>query len=253
MSNLRSWSLAFAATAATAGWLFWLQAQPLRWDLERPATCMPDACFCEGIRDAPIRQPSNTWSCLVYVFAGGFILGLRGRGANGAAFGLLLVFLGATSAWFHSALTFRSEWWDGLFLFLIPGYLIAYNLRRGRAVDDAGFLAALALMAAATGLFLAFVMTGRKQVFASLVALYLLSQAWASRRAGPAAAPHFFWGAVGAFAAAFGIWLLDLKRIVCAPSSAWQGHAVWHVLCAAAIVLLFLHCDANVGARGSEA
>jgi hypothetical protein len=38
---------------------------------------------------------------------------------------------------------------------------------------------------------------------------------------------------LAALALAFGIWILDLSHIVCAPHSLLQGHAVWHLLCAA--------------------
>jgi len=46
-------------------------------------------------------------------------------------------------------------------------------------------------------------------------------------------------GAVAVQALAFVIWVLDLKRIVCAPESLRQGHAAWHLLGAVASVLLW--------------
>lgn len=46
-------------------------------------------------------------------------------------------------------------------------------------------------------------------------------------------------GAVAVQALAFGIWVLDLKRIVCAPESLLQGHAAWHLLGALASFLLW--------------
>ena len=44
------------------------------WDGWRAATCMPDACFCEAIRDGAVRQPANTWSCLAFLAAGAMVL-----------------------------------------------------------------------------------------------------------------------------------------------------------------------------------
>ena len=40
-------------------------------------------------------------------------------------------------------------------------------------------------------------------------------------------------------AVAFVIWILDFTRTVCAPASWLQGHAVWHILGAAAAWYLF--------------
>jgi len=239
------WVSAAGTTVFAAG-LFWLQASALRWDGERPAVCMPDACFCEAIRDAPIRQPSNTWSCLAYALAGCVILEthrrrpLDPRAANAVAFALLELFLAVTSAYFHAALTFRAEWYDVLVLYLVPGYLIAFNLWRGFGLARA--IAALAVIGVASGVFLAYLSVGRMPAFIALVALFLVTQ-W---RADRVTRINYRWFrcALGTFAVALAIWMLDKFHIVCAPLSSWQGHAVWHVLCAAAVGLLFLHCDA---------
>lgn len=47
--------------------------------------------------------------------------------------------------------------------------------------------------------------------------------------------------ALAVFVLAFVVWVLDLRRILCAPESVWQGHGLWHVLCAVVIMLAFLH------------
>jgi len=233
-------------TAVFAVGLFWLQASGLHWEDQRPAVCMPDGCFCEAVRAATIRQPSNTWSCLAYAQAGFLILetGLRrplgSRAANAAAFAALELFLAVTSAYFHAALTFRAEWYDVLVLYLVPGYLTAFNL--WRAFGAARAAAALAIIAAASGLFLAFTSVGRMPAFIALVAFFLATQ-W---RVGWGSETDHRWllRAIGTFGVALAIWVLDKSHIVCAPHSPWQGHAVWHILCAGVVGMLFLHCDA---------
>jgi hypothetical protein len=233
-------------TAVFAAGLFWLQASALRWEAERPAVCMPDACFCEAVRAAPIRQPSNTWSCLAYALAGFLILEKRlrrplgPRAANAAAFASLELFLAVTSAYFHAALTFRAEWYDVLVLYLVPGYLAAFNLWRTFGVARAA--AALAIIAVASGLFLAVTSVGRMPAFIALMAFFLATQ-WRIGR-GPETDYRWLLRAVGTFGVALTIWVLDKSHVVCAPLSPWQGHAVWHVLCAGVVGLLFLHCDA---------
>ena len=46
--------------------------------------------------------------------------------------------------------------------------------------------------------------------------------------------------ALGTFLLAFGIWILDVKEIVCdAKNHFLQGHAVWHVLNAFCFYFLY--------------
>ena len=40
------------------------------WYSLQPATCMPDHCFCEEVKNGLIRQPVNTWSNLAFIFTG---------------------------------------------------------------------------------------------------------------------------------------------------------------------------------------
>jgi len=44
------------------------------WADLRPASCYPDKCQCEGVRDALIRQPSAFFSSVAYIIAGFFDL-----------------------------------------------------------------------------------------------------------------------------------------------------------------------------------
>ncbi|HEX4048255.1 MAG TPA: hypothetical protein VH309_10495, partial [Elusimicrobiota bacterium] len=76
-------------------------------------------------------------------------------------------------------------------------------------------------------------------IFGAEVAVVAASEAvLASRRTGTEY--RFFAWALGTFLAAFGIWLLDMKGIVCAPDDhILQGHAVWHVLNAFCFYFLY--------------
>jgi hypothetical protein len=42
------------------------------------------------------------------------------------------------------------------------------------------------------------------------------------------------------FAVAFGVWILDIQKIICRELSFLQLHGVWHFLCATATYTLFL-------------
>ena len=41
--------------------------------------------------------------------------------------------------------------------------------------------------------------------------------------------------------AAATIWILDRSDVICMPTSIFQGHALWHMLCALAILLLYFY------------
>ena len=47
--------------------------------------------------------------------------------------------------------------------------------------------------------------------------------------------------AAASCAAAATIWILDRSDVLCMPTSIFQGHALWHLLCALAIFLLYFY------------
>jgi hypothetical protein len=47
------------------------------WADWKPATCMPDRCFCEAVRPGAIAQPANTWSSFGFDLVGLMTMSLR--------------------------------------------------------------------------------------------------------------------------------------------------------------------------------
>jgi hypothetical protein len=249
-SLLRRWPFASAGTALAGGLLLWLQFSSVSWDAQRPATCMPSDCFCEAVRPGPMRQYADTWSNLAYVFVALLILAaetdpgsdnpLRADRAHIMVYGGITLALGLTSGWFHASLTFAGEWFDATSMFLLVCFVIAHNLRRGGAVGRAGFLAVFGALAVFSGLFLAYAKILRKETFAALILALVLTEVWARRRSAPLDS-RWFGRALGVFLVSFGVWLLDQHHLVCSPYSLAQGHAVWHLLDAAVIGMLFVY------------
>ncbi|CAF1459262.1 unnamed protein product [Adineta ricciae] len=63
------------------------------------------------------------------------------------------------------------------------------------------------------------------------------------------------WGIASAitFLLAFAIWILsDTGRPLCFPTSWFQGHALWHVLCALALYFLFRYHVSENNDKGSS-
>lgn len=206
------------AMLAARGW------EPTGWS---PATCLPDRCFCEAPRAAFPRQPADTWSNAAYVIAGGLLLG-RGR----LLFGALCVALGFGSAWFHGTLTLAGEWLDVWAMYAVVGLMIAEDLGR----PDAFY---------AIGAFYAALQTwypGRVWPFAvELAALLALEARLFQSRSKRGRLAVL--GGLACFGLALVVWVPDRSGAWCAPESALQGHALWHVLCAAALFLVALRAE----------
>lgn len=210
--------------------------------------CWPD-CFCEAPRDALVRQPANAWSNLGIVALGLAILWAARRepdGRHAATYGALVAFLGAGSFFFHASLTWAGEGIDVLGMYLVVGYLALIGLKRAGRLPGPfpAWFAGLAAVSSAVLLS----ETGhalRQPLFGGLLAGLLAVECLPSDRR-----PDRRWlaGALGLFLVAFTLWTLDRRRILCAPESWLQGHAVWHLLCAGALGLLFAYYRSEGGA-----
>ena len=89
MAGRRGWGRAAGVAAASVvvavlavGGLAGLP--PGVWDSWTPASCLPDACFCEAVGAGPVRQPINAWSSLAFVPVGLWAAFGAGRGRGGA-------------------------------------------------------------------------------------------------------------------------------------------------------------------------
>ncbi len=90
------------------------------WSDLAPATCLPEACFCEAVGDGLIRQPSNTWSNLGFCVAGLVMLrewrASRVRGAPSSAealtFAIAVFLVGVTSGLYHASMSFIGQTLD---------------------------------------------------------------------------------------------------------------------------------------------
>src|SRR5688500_11844388 len=108
MRVLLAAGLAALAALPVVAWHLW----PPDWQAAAPATCMPDACFCEGIRAGGVRQPANAWSSLSFVVVAIGVVLTTERRRFVELFVIAAFLLGATSAYYHASLTFFGQWLD---------------------------------------------------------------------------------------------------------------------------------------------
>lgn len=217
------------------------------WESWAPATCYPDHCFCEGLREGLVRQPSNTWSSLAFCVAGLWMLKewVAQRESRGFSSGQAVVFavatflVGATSAFYHASLSFIGQWMDVQSMYLLVLAVFAVNVDALRPERPKRFTVMYVGLNLLLGVLLVQVPTARRYAFFGVILAVVVTEIWLRRRALRGWVMNPLLGAMGVQATAFGIWGLDITHTVCEPGSLMQGHAVWHALGAVASMLLW--------------
>ncbi|MEO8501067.1 MAG: ceramidase domain-containing protein [Vicinamibacteria bacterium] len=214
------------------------------WQTWAPATCLPDDCFCEAIRDGLVRQPANTWSSFAFLLAAVWVAGRPAHPRSSASKTLprtehwllvsSLMLVGLGSAFYHASLTFIGQVFDVSGMYLVATFILLHRLGPTWKLPPVGSV--LVFVGVNAGLMMAQVTTPslRRLAFGILL-VGALAVEWRSARRGRR------WLAIGAslMAVAFVIWILDRWRLVCATDSLVQGHAAWHLLGALAAVCLY--------------
>lgn len=244
-------TLALALVSAGA-----LYLTPVDWRLWAPATCMPDSCFCEGIRPGPVGQPANTWSNFGFVFFGVLmILRARAEARHGAGpanpitrqpayawvLGMATIITGLGSVFYHASLSFVGQFFDVLGMYLLAVFILLYGLSRIVTISRTAFVSAYVAANAGLAVALWTVPIFRRYLFAALILAAIVIEAAGRGRQKGKRDGRFFMAAFASLAVAFGIWNLDLRHIVCEPGSLVQGHAVWHLLDGLAVWFVYLY------------
>ena len=228
------------------------------WTSWQPATCLPNNCFCESLRDGFIRQPINTYSNLAYVLVGLLILTnakhdnaranlLSSHRAYPLVFGSAAMAIGVGSFFYHASFTFVGQWFDLMGMYLFASFALLYTLARLRPMRGATFAFGYVVVNAMLGYSLIVNPEARRQIFTAIIYGIIALEALVLLAERPRMKTRYFIGALISLAAAYGIWLLDESRAWCDPASILQGHALWHFLTAVAAGLLFLYYRSEDG------
>lgn len=220
------------------------------WVSWRPATCLPDDCFCETLRDGLVRQPANTWSSLAFVVVALWVAG-RYRSARRQERAPLspveaallvgsLVAVGLGSAFYHASFTFVGQILDVSGMYFVASFMLLHRgVAAGRKLPVGivpAFLVVNAILMAAQ-----VTTPGLRRTLFGLLIVSAVAFEWRMTSAGR----KWLLSGAALLGVAFAIWVLDRERIVCDPSSPLQGHAVWHVLGALAAACLYRSYEAE--------
>jgi len=268
--RLLPWTLAAAGGAIA----LFLSLGAAGWPGFTPNGCRVEprpTCFCERPHPGLVAQPANTWSNLGFVAVGLTIAAaadrgrLRARPANPLTrtrfypgiFAVTIALLGPGSMFLHGSLTREGGALDVASMYLFAGLLLAYASLRLLRLSRRSFAGVFAL-GAGVPIALRLTMAPPVEVVFGLLLVAFAAAEWAVARRRPELArdPRPIALATGLFAAAFAVWVPSLSGgPLCDPESPLQGHALWHLLCAASAgcVFLYLASERAVTANGRSA
>lgn len=240
------------------------------WSGMRPATCMPDRCFCEGVGAGIIRQPINTWSNLGFVLVGLMTLAVAVQDFTLAPpvkhpnlmrriwiypviYGAATILIGIGSMLYHTTLAFAWQTLDVTSIYLLASFMLLYNVSRLRQIMGSLFAGSYVLINAALAYLAIRWPHTRRYIFVVLALAVLVTEWLVHCKRRPRMRMVYLWAAIGSLAAAGLAWVADLAAMIglagvpCAPNGWLQGHALWHILMAALIGFVYCYFRSEEG------
>jgi hypothetical protein len=208
----------------------------------------PNLKWCEASVCGWVSEPANTWSNLAFlVFALVIYQQCRkSRYAELRWMGPAMFFMGLCSGLYHASNNYLSQMFDFIGMYLLIFWLLAINLRRS------GWIA----LARQRQAFVALVLLGvvlvhlmylaqfRFQLIIAFASVAVLVTEFSARWHSAVERVPLRWFLAGAalLVLAQSASLADLTRLLCDPDNHFiQGHALWHVLSAAALYCAVQH------------
>lgn len=220
------------------------------WDGFTPGT----VSFCEERLCGWVAEPANAWSNLAFLFVGLYLLRLAQRDRRAPLYlcGATSILVGIGSFLFHMSGTFIGEFFDLSAMFLIGSLMVTMEARRFVPMSMVRLtMLYLAISVGSMLAVLAFRTVGIALFGVQVALIYVSNIYWKARKAKVIHRHAFRLGT--AFALAFGIWLLDLGKVVCAPNNhVFTGHSAWHILTALCLYFFYKHQEQFVPSRGER-
>lgn len=244
-------AIAIAAGAALSVLVYFLAEWVATTALAaRPATCTEAGCFCEAPAAAFPTQFANSFSSLGFVFLGFWALLGGGRADIGTPerriipiFAVVLMFIGASSFVYHSTLSFFGQFLDIFSMYTFGTLLALGALYRSGRLSVRAALALFVVLNVALAVVQYLIPDARRVLFAALLlpGIVLELMPFVTGYSPRSPRVRFIYIGVATMVGAYVIWTLDQTAFFCSADSLLQGHAIWHLLCAVAAVMIVAH------------
>lgn len=207
----------------------------------------PNVKWCEESLCAIVQEPANTWSNLLFIFVGLWILTQARKRRPFVALGLAITIMGTLSLVYHASNLYPTQLGDFLGMFLYLSLLHMWNIRRAGVAltQNASVIVYFLIVYMNIGMLVLFPMIGlRIQLIIFINTLIVFAEeAFLARgviaEMGRSPYRNYMLGVVFVCAAAV-CSALDYSRRWCDPTNHWiQGHAVWHLLSAVSVIFVF--------------
>jgi hypothetical protein len=226
------------------------------WSRFVPANCAATRCFCEMPRNgALLLQPANAISSFGFVFAGYLmILFPRSKKWNSAfppiaenILGAAAIVTGVGSVMLHATLTLWGQFFDVLGMYLVSGFFLVAAFTKWRGIADRRAAIHYTILCTLLVAILLFLPEVRRWLFALILVVAILLELVFARPLRHQVRTGYYIAGLIINILAFTIWNLDQRGQLCSPGSLVQGHAIWHLLGAAALWFAFLYYRSETG------
>lgn len=203
--------------------------------------------WCEQIRCHWIAEPINTYSSLAFIIVSIilFTLSYFKENSETKAIPYLTFVIGIGSVLYHMGVNYIFHMLDVAAIYLFLGWITKINLTRLNLISDEKKFYFYGIYVTA------FLIIGHifylnylpfQNLLIIAIAGYIYTEYKLFKTSEEKAIPYFLFAAGGSLIIGKIFSLLDQNKILCDPNHSWfQGHAVWHILAAISILLIYLH------------
>lgn len=195
------------------------------WEQFDPATCLPDNCNCELVRDEFIRQPSAFWSSLAYIAASfATLYFIKNKTTELKSWAIVCLLMGLSSLFGHMSFTRFSLAVDVSTIVLVLSFFPIMRFLSGRGISLIKKVMFLVLFFIILFFGIYELDKWPKVFLCLLVFIFVLKDTlrstWNYKT---------FKVSILILLVSFSFFLFDEFHIGCEPTSFFQFHSVWHI------------------------